>query len=87
MISTNELASLTGKTVHGPGGEKIGKISDVYESVDGESPTFATVSTGLFGSHSSFVPLNEASLEGDTVTVPYSKDLVKDAPASTSTRS
>ena len=80
MISSNDLASLAGNTMHGEGGEKIGKIVDVYESTEGADGTFVTVSTGMFGGHASFVPLAKATMQGNDVVVPYSKDLVKDAP-------
>ncbi len=80
MISNTELPTLAGKTMRGTSGEKIGKIVDVYESTDDDNPTFVTVSTGLFGTSSSFVPLTDASLQGDDVVVPYDKALVKDAP-------
>ncbi len=79
MIS-NDLSNLAGKTMHGEGGEKIGKIVDVYESTEGSDGTFVTVSTGLFGGHASFVPLAKATMKGHDVVVPYGKDLVKDAP-------
>lgn len=80
MISTQELGALAGKSVVGPDDESIGKIKDVYESTDGGGGTFATVTTGLFGSGSSFFPLEAAELRGDQVAVPYSKSFIKDAP-------
>ena len=80
MISSTDLTAVVGKTMHGKGGQKIGKIVDVYESADGPQATFVTVSTGLFGGGASFVPLAEASLQGNDVVVPYDKALVKDAP-------
>jgi uncharacterized protein (TIGR02271 family) len=64
----------------GKGGEKIGKVVDVYESTAGPEATFVTVGTGLFGTHASFVPLAEADLRGDELVLPYDKELVKDAP-------
>ena len=79
MISSTDLQTIAGKTMHGANGQKIGKIVDVYESTDGSDGTFVTVSTGLFGGHS-FVPLAKATLQGNDVVVPYDKDLVKDAP-------
>jgi uncharacterized protein (TIGR02271 family) len=81
MTTQLDLKALAGKTVVGSGGEKIGKVVDVYESNDGAAEgTFVTVATGLFGSHASFVPLAQAQANGDTITVPYDKELVKDAP-------
>jgi uncharacterized protein (TIGR02271 family) len=80
MIDTDSLDSLAGKHVVGPDGEKIGKVGDVYEATDGGGGTFATVNTGLFGSGSSFFPLDSAELDGDNVVLPYSKAFIKDAP-------
>jgi len=39
----------------------------------------ATVQTGLFGTKESFVPLAQADLTDDGLSVPYTKDQVKDA--------
>ncbi len=80
MISNSELASLAGTTMVGQDGGKIGKIVDVYESTEGADGTFVTVSTGMFGGGASFVPLAQASLQGNDLVVPYDKELVHDAP-------
>jgi uncharacterized protein (TIGR02271 family) len=80
MIDTASLSSLAGKHVVGTDGEKIGKLTDVYESTDGGGGTFATVTTGLFGGGASFFPLDAAELRGNDVVVPYTKSFVKDAP-------
>ena len=80
MLTTDQLADLAGKTLVGQDGSKIGKISDVYEATDGPEGTFVSVTTGLFGTGASFVPLAQASLQGASVAVPYDKDLVKHAP-------
>ena len=80
MISREELASLAGRELHGSDGHKIGKIDTLYADREDGSPTFATVHTGLFGSHTTFVPIQEATTDGDLVVVPYDQALVKDAP-------
>jgi uncharacterized protein (TIGR02271 family) len=80
MISGTDLDNLAGLTVYGPNEEKIGKVADVYQSTEGSDGTFVTVSTGLFGSSASFIPLSDARVEGDKLVVPYDKELVKDAP-------
>lgn len=80
MISRDQLTALQGRTMYGEGGEKIGDVDVLYADRDTGEPTFATVSTGFFGTRSSFVPLAGAELRGDDVHVPYGKDLVKDAP-------
>ena len=79
MIDIGNLRDLVGKTLLGRSGVRVGKVTEVYESTDGQA-TFATVRTGLFGGHSTFVPLAEAELHGDNVHVPYPKELVDDAP-------
>jgi uncharacterized protein (TIGR02271 family) len=38
------------------------------------------VNTGLFGGGSSFFPLTEATLQGDRVTVPFTKSFISEAP-------
>ncbi len=61
-------------------GTKIGKIDQIYLDTQTNQPEWATVSTGMFGSKVSFVPLQGSSTEGDRLQVRYTKDQVKDAP-------
>jgi uncharacterized protein (TIGR02271 family) len=69
-----------GRTMVGSDGEKIGKITEIYEDPNTGKPEWATVSSGLFGSKSNFVPLAGASPTGEDVRVDVTKDQVKDAP-------
>jgi len=80
MITTNELSTLPGTTVYGTDGEKIGRAGQAYVDDQGGEPEWVTVNTGLFGTNETFVPLRDAELTGDGLTVPYTKDQVKDAP-------
>ena len=80
MITMDEARMLAGKTLMGAGGEKLGKIGTLYADRDGGEPTFATVTGGL-GGKTHFVPLNEATMSGDSVSVPYGQDLVNSAPS------
>ena len=80
MLSMDQFRTLAGRSLVGRDGEKLGKIDQLYADSDGGSPTFVTVSTGLFGSNTTFVPVGDAHLQGDDLAVPYSKDQVKDAP-------
>ncbi|MCW2714499.1 MAG: photosystem reaction center subunit [Frankiales bacterium] len=80
MTSISNLAQIAGKTMVGADGHKIGKVVDVYESTAADTGTFVTVKTGLFGGHASFVPLRDASADGDAIVVPYGKELVRGAP-------
>ena len=69
-----------GQDVYDTDGDKIGAAGQVYVDDETGKPEWVTVRTGLFGSRESFVPLADASVTDDRVTVPYSKAFVKDAP-------
>jgi len=69
-----------GREIVGSDGEKIGTLNEVYLDTDSDQPEWATVSTGMFGTKQSFVPLADAAPNGESVKVPYTKDEVKDAP-------
>jgi uncharacterized protein (TIGR02271 family) len=79
-MDTTDVQQLVGRTAHGNDGQKLGKIQDIYLDQDTGKPEWMAITTGLFGSNVSFVPLAEASVSGDDVQVPYTKDQVKDAP-------
>lgn len=79
-MDAQQFRTLHGTTLTGQDGAKIGKISDVYEPAHAGGSWFATVHTGLFGTGSSFVPLDGATQTGETLAVPYTKDFVKGAP-------
>jgi len=81
MTSPSDLAQrLMGRTVTDQQGNKIGKVGQVYLDDTTGEPEWLTVSTGLFGTRESFVPLREADYSGNDIVVPLSKDVVKDAP-------
>jgi sporulation protein YlmC with PRC-barrel domain len=61
-------------------GERIGEIKQVYLDNESGEPNWVTVKTGLFGMQESFVPLAQAEASGADVTVPYDKEIVKNAP-------
>jgi uncharacterized protein (TIGR02271 family) len=80
MIDTANLPSLIGATVVDSEGEKIGTVGQIYVNSETNEPLWASVRTGLFGMSESFVPLQGADADADTVRVSYQKDFVKDAP-------
>jgi uncharacterized protein (TIGR02271 family) len=69
-----------GRTMVDPAGDKLGTIDAIYLDDDTGQPEWATVTTGLFGTKATFVPLAQAQAMGDSVQVPYDKQRVKDAP-------
>lgn len=80
MTTNQDLQSWVGRPAVGPEGEKIGKIADIYLDDQTNTPEWLAVSTGLFGSRLSFVPLQGAAPDGEGLRVAFSKDQVKDAP-------
>ena len=82
MLTLEQLQTLVDKggSVVNSSGEKIGNVGQIYLDDQSGSPSWVTVKTGLFGTAETFVPLNDATVQGDDVRVPYDKDTVKDAP-------
>jgi hypothetical protein len=56
------------------------KISMVYSDEQSGQPMGVTVSTGMFGTRRSFVPIHGARFEDDQVVLAVVKDQVKGAP-------
>jgi uncharacterized protein (TIGR02271 family) len=80
MPTTQDVTSWRGQKVVDREGSKIGTIDEIYVDTDTGRPEWLAVSTGLFGSRVSFVPLADARREGGDIQVPYDKDQVKDSP-------
>src|SRR3954451_4881177 len=80
MLNQDEIREVIGATAYDRDGEKIGKVGQVFLDDESGAPEFVTVNTGFFGSNESFVPVTDAQLSGDRLSVPYPKDRVKDAP-------
>jgi uncharacterized protein (TIGR02271 family) len=80
-MTRQELNAMVGRTLVGAGGEKIGKITDVYVDQRSRQPEWLSVSTGMFGSKLSFVPLSGVRRgAGEEFRATFDKDLVKEAP-------
>lgn len=80
MSEMTEAYQWQGRTMVGSDGDKIGHIAEIYEDPQTGKPEWATVSSGLFGTKSNFVPLAGASPDGEDVRAEVTKDQVKDAP-------
>jgi uncharacterized protein (TIGR02271 family) len=81
MADVTHAYEWRGREVVTADGDKVGKLEEVYLDTESGEPEWATVTTGLFGTKQSFVPLAQADPQGGRVVVPYSKDQVKDAPS------
>jgi sporulation protein YlmC with PRC-barrel domain len=76
----DELEAWVGRHAVDSNGEKIGKINDVYMDDSTGKPEWLAITTGLFGTRISFVPLSGALPAEDDIVVAYDKALVKDSP-------
>jgi uncharacterized protein (TIGR02271 family) len=81
MVSLEQALAWRSRPLHGPDGDRIGTIEEIYLDAESNQPEWALVNTGLFGTKSSFVPLRGAAPTGEDVRVEYTKDQVKDAPS------
>jgi uncharacterized protein (TIGR02271 family) len=81
MPTMDDIKTWQGQEAHGPDGQKLGTIADIYVDRETGEPEWAAIKTGLFGSKVSFAPLAEARHSGDGVQLPYTKDQIKEAPS------
>jgi uncharacterized protein (TIGR02271 family) len=80
VITQQDITTVIGSNAVDSDGDKLGKVGQVYLDDQTGSPEWATISTGLFGTSETFVPLTDATVSGGTLRVPYQKAKVKDAP-------
>jgi uncharacterized protein (TIGR02271 family) len=80
MTALDELQNMIGHNALDTEGAKIGKIGQIYLDDQTGQPVWVTVHTGMFGTKESFAPLYGSSVDGDSLRLAVSKDLVKDAP-------
>ena len=81
MSNQAQVRDFLDRSVRAMDGDKIGTVTDVYLDEDTDQPEWLAVSTGMFGTKISFVPLAGASFDNDgNVVVPHAKSAVKDAP-------
>lgn len=81
MINETQANDVIGSTAYTRDGDKIGKVGQLFFDDHSGEPEFVTVNTGFFGTKESFVPIAQATFDGDRLTVPFDKDTVKDAPS------
>jgi uncharacterized protein (TIGR02271 family) len=80
MISETQARDVLGSTAYTHDGDKLGKVGHLFLDDETGRPEFVSINTGLFGTKESFVPVADADFDGDRLTVPFSTDMVKDAP-------
>jgi uncharacterized protein (TIGR02271 family) len=78
--NARQLGDWIKRTAVDSAGAKVGTITDVYVDDETGKPDWLAVSTGMFGSKVSFVPVEGARVSGDDVIVGFDKAKIKDAP-------
>jgi uncharacterized protein (TIGR02271 family) len=79
-MTMEQLSELRGSAVYDQSGSKIGSVEEVFYDADTQQPEWIGIGTGFFGMKRVLVPVAGASVTADGVSVPYSKDMVKDTP-------
>jgi uncharacterized protein (TIGR02271 family) len=75
-----DVLSWRGQTLYDNDADKVGKIEEIYLDQQTNEPEWAVVTTGLFGTKQTFVPITDATRTDDGIRVPFTKSQVKDAP-------
>ncbi len=79
-MTNEELELWIGRHAVDSEGQKVGTVADVYVDDATGQPEWLAIVTGLFGTRISFAPLAGAEENGDDISVPFSKSLIKDSP-------
>ena len=80
LENVSDPGELIGAGVTGNRGTELGKVDAVYLDNETECPEWVAVMTGMFGSHVSLMPLNEAGYRDGVLHLPYTRDQVRNAP-------
>ena len=80
MRFTQDYENLRDAEVVDVNGDRVGGVGQVYLNDATGEPEWVTVKTGLFGLKETMVPLADATIQDQTIRVPYEKAFIKDAP-------
>jgi uncharacterized protein (TIGR02271 family) len=81
MLTEQNAREVIGTTAYDSDGDKIGKVGQLFLDDQTGRPEFVTVNTGLFGTKETFIPVSDATFNGDRLVLPYDKAKVKGAPS------
>jgi len=80
MLTEQNAREVIGTTAYDADGDKLGKVGQLFLDDQTGRPEFVTVNTGLFGTNETFIPVSDASFDGDRLTLPFDKAKIKGAP-------
>jgi len=79
-MTAEDLRAYVGRELVDKGGEKSGKVESIFFDTSTNEPAWLAVHRGLFGHHTTLVPIEGAEPSGDVVKVPFDKETIKNAP-------
>ncbi|MGH9066936.1 MAG: PRC-barrel domain containing protein [Acidimicrobiales bacterium] len=80
MAHIEDLGQWKGEAVVDPGGERMGKLAEIYYDSESDEPVFFGVKMGMMGHSLAFVPSANAAIGKDRIVVGYARSVVKNAP-------
>jgi stress response protein YsnF len=80
MVSEQEMSAAIGSTAYGSDGGKLGTVEAFFADDRTGAPTWVSISTGLFGTRHSVVPVSRATFTEGTLRIPVTAEAVKSAP-------
>jgi stress response protein YsnF len=81
MVSDQEMSAAIGGTAYGSDGSKLGTIEAFFADDRTGAPTWVSISTGLFGTRHSIVPVADATFADGALRIPVTAEAVKSAPS------
>jgi hypothetical protein len=81
MFTVEDIKEWRGQDVVDPGGDKLGKLEEIYYDMDSDVPAFGAVKSGRIGKHLTLVPLTGGSVGQSYLRVTTQKAQFKDAPS------
>ena len=80
LENVSDPGELIGASVTGNQRSELGEVDAVYLDDETRRPEWVAVATGMFGSHVSLMPLNEADYRDGVLHLPYTREQVRNAP-------
>jgi len=80
MLTEREVSAAVGGTAYDADGGKLGTVEHFFVDDRTGTPSWVAVTTGLFGTRTSLVPVQSAALEDGRLVLPVTKDAVRSAP-------
>ena len=80
MLTDREVSAAVGSTAYDAEGGKLGAVEHFFVDDRTGTPSWVAVTTGLFGTRTSLVPVQSASLTEGRLVLPVTRDAVRSAP-------